>query len=113
VRTIIFVLGLCLVTAPAVSAENQGESTYKAICIKCHGPNGDGKGHAGLKITPADLCSDEVQNKTDEELYESIAFGVGHKQYARAFANRGLSRKKIADVVTYIRRFAKKSEKDR
>jgi len=36
---------------------------------------------------------------------------VGHKEYAHAFAARGLSAKQIADVVTYIRKFARNSKK--
>ena len=112
-RTVIFLFGLCLLATQAVGAENQGESTYKAICIHCHDPNGDGKGHAGMKITPADLRSDAVQQKSDRELYDSIAFGVGHKQYPHAFAERGLSWKEITDVVAYIRGFAKKSDKQK
>ena len=110
-RTIIFVLGLWLMASRAVEAQNTGEFTYKSICIHCHGPKGDGKGHEGLTITPADLRSDEVQKKTDEQLYNGIAFGVGHKQYAHAFAERGMSSKQMTDVVSYIRGFAKKSKK--
>ncbi len=75
--------------------------------MKCHGPSGDGNGHAQMKIKPADLRSDAVQQLSDEELFKTVAYGVGHKQYAHAFAERGLSTKQIADVVTYIRKFAK------
>ena len=110
-RTTIWVFGLLLIAALGVQAQNRGESTYNAICIKCHGPNGDGKGHKGMAITPADLRSDEVQKKTDEELYNGIAFGEGHDQYAHAFAERGMSPKQITDIVAYIRGFAKKPEK--
>ena len=112
-RTIICLCGLWLIATQAVHAQDTGEATYKSICIHCHGPNGDGKGHAGMKITPADLRSDAVQQKSDQELYDSIAFGVGHKQYPHAFAERGLSRKEITDVVAYIRGFAKKSDKQK
>ena len=107
----ICVFGLWLIAMHPVQAQNTGESTYKSSCIRCHGPKGDGKGHEGMTITPADLRSDEVQKKTDEELYNGIAFGAGHKQYAHAFAERGMSPKQITDVVAYIRGFAKKSEK--
>src|SRR5215475_11864621 len=105
-------LGLLLV-AQTVNAQTKGESTYKAKCMNCHGADGSGKGHSGMKITPADLRSDEVQKKTDEELYESIAFGKGHKDYAHAFAERGLGTKQIAEVVTYIRGFSKKPKTDK
>ena len=92
-------------------AADDAESTYKAQCMKCHGAKGDGSGHAQMKITPADLRSDAVQKLSDEEIYKTIAYGVGHKQYAHAFAGRGLSSKQIADLVTYIRKFAKNSKK--
>ena len=106
-----FVFGLWLVVTPAMQAQNTGESTYKSVCINCHGPKGDGKGHEGLKVAPADLRSDEVQSKTDDELYNGIAFGQGHNQYAHAFVERGMNPKQVRDVVAYIRRFARKAEK--
>jgi mono/diheme cytochrome c family protein len=98
---------LFLVFLLPAKAADDGESTYKAQCLKCHGPNGDGNGHTQMKIKPADLRSDAVQKLSDEELYKTIAYGVGHKEYAHAFAERGLSAKQIADVVTYIRKFSK------
>lgn len=112
-RSRFFLLGLVLMAAQSINAQAKGEATYKAKCIHCHGADGNGKGHSGMKITPADLRSDEVQKKTDEELYESIAFGKGHKDYAHAFAEKGLSTKEIAEVVTYIRGFAKKQKPDK
>jgi len=63
-----------------------------------------------MKIKPADLRSEDVQKKSDEELFNSIAFGVGHKEYAHAFAERGLNRKQIAEVVSYIRTLATASK---
>jgi len=92
------VFAVLVLSAPAKAADD-GESTYKAQCMKCHGANGDGNGngHAQMKIKPADLRSDAVQQLSDEELYKTIAYGVGHKDYAHAFAERGLSSKQIAD----------------
>ena len=110
-RTVIFLFGLCLVAVQGAGAQDRGEATYKATCMRCHGPSGDGKGHEGMKVTPADLRSDAVQDKSDQELYDSIALGAGHKEYPHAFAERGLTRKQITDVITYIRGFAKKSTK--
>ncbi len=104
--TISFALSLILLAV--ANAATQGESTYRAQCLKCHGEKGDGKGHEHMKIKPADLRTEGVQDKSDEQLYNSIAFGVGHKEYAHAFAERGLSAKQIAEVVTYIRTFKQK-----
>ena len=108
VRVLTLLAGLCLMFAPGDYAENEGESTYKAQCLKCHGERGEGQGHAQMKIKPADLRSEAVQKKSDEELYNSIALGVGHKEYAHAFAERGLNRKQITEVVAFIRTFAQK-----
>lgn len=112
-RETLGVLGLVLVFLLPARAAEDAEATYKAQCMKCHGANGDGNGHTAMKIKPADLRSDEVQKLSDEELYKSIAFGVGHKQYVHAFAERGLSAKQIADVVRYIRRLAQTPKKDK
>jgi len=106
-------LGLLLFFATKAGAEDEGESTYKAQCLKCHGANGDGKGHADMKIKPADLRSEEVQKLSDEELYKTIAYGIGHKDYAHAFAERGLNAKQMAEGVTDIRRFAKPAKKEK
>ena len=92
---------------------SDAESVFKAQCAKCHGEHGEGTGHAGIKIKPADLRSDAVQKKSDEELFKSIAHGVGHKEYPHAFAHRGLTQRQIADLVGYIRKLAKSSKKDK
>lgn len=106
-RGLYAVFALLLLLSPAAQAADDPGSIYKIQCQKCHGPNGDGSGHAQMKIKPADLRSDAVQRLSDEELYKTIAYGVGHKEYPHAFAARGLSVKQIADLVTYIRKFAK------
>jgi mono/diheme cytochrome c family protein len=104
----VLIVALSMISMPATSTATEGEFIYRGYCLKCHGEKGDGNGHAQMKIKPADLRSDAVQVKSDEDLYRSIAFGVGHKEYAHAFAERGLNRKQIAEVVTFIRKFAKK-----
>lgn len=111
-RLTILALGSCLIFLSAANAADQAESTYRTQCARCHGENGDGNGHAEMKIKPADLRSDTVQKQTDEELYKSIAFGVAHKQYPHAFVRRGLSAKEISELVTYIRKFAKAPKKN-
>ena len=110
-REVFVVCGLTLMFLLPARAAEDAKKTFQAQCVKCHGANGDGTGHAGLKIKPADLRSDAVQKLSDEELYKTIAYGVGHKQYPHAFAERGLSPKQIADLVTYLRTFAKTSKK--
>ena len=111
-RVIVWVLGISFTLFSANGTAASGEDTYKQHCLNCHGPNGDGKGHANMKIKPADLRSDAVQGLSDEDLYKSIAFGVRHKDYAHAFANRGMSSKEISEIVTYIRKFAHTAKKE-
>jgi mono/diheme cytochrome c family protein len=113
VRAIGAICGLLLVFLPPTKAADEGESIYKAQCLKCHGQNGDGNGHGQMKVKPADLRSDTVQQLSDEEIYKTIAYGVGHKEYAHAFADRGLNAKQIADVVAYIRKFSKTPKKQK
>jgi mono/diheme cytochrome c family protein len=112
VRIAIVIAGLCLMFLPTANAADDAESIYKAQCQKCHGANGDGNGHSQMRIKPADLRSEAVQKLSDEDLYKTIAYGVGHKEYAHAFAERGLNSKQIADLVTYIRKFAKPAKKN-
>jgi len=111
VRATLAIFGLCLLLVLPAQAADEAESLYKEQCLKCHGANGDGKGHAELKVRPADLRSDAVQKLSDEDLYKTIAYGVGHKEYAHAFAERGMDAKQIAGLVTFIRKFAKTSKK--
>lgn len=113
VRATVVLCALVFVFPAVTKAADDGEPTYKTQCMKCHGPDGDGNGHAQMKVKPADLRSDAVQKLSDEELFKTIAYGVGHKEYAHAFAERGLSAKQIADVVTYIRKFAKTGKKQK
>ena len=60
-RELFVAFGLLLVFLLPARAAEDAETTYKAQCVKCHGADGDGTGHAGLKIKPADLRSDAVQ----------------------------------------------------
>ena len=106
-RALIFLSGLCLMFVSTASGANEAESTYKARCLGCHGANGDGNGHAQMKVRPRDLRSETVQKKSDEELYTAIASGIGHVDYPHAFYQRGLNSKQIAELVAYIRTFAK------
>ncbi len=103
--------GLLLVILIPVRAAGDAQALFSAQCSPCHGVNGDGKGHAGLKIKPADLRSAEVQKLTDEELFKTIAYGVGHKQYPHGFIERGLSAEQISGLVVYLRKFARPAKK--
>ncbi|HTT32039.1 MAG TPA: cytochrome c [Methylomirabilota bacterium] len=105
----VFILAL-MFGAPAWAGDDV-EATYKKYCASCHGMTGDGNGHAQMKVKPIDFRSPIVQNSTDEKLFQAIGHGVGHKEYAHAFADRGMDAKQIADLVTYIRKLAKTAKK--
>ena len=51
-----------------------------------------------------DLRSKQVQSMSNEEIFESIAYGAKHKEYPHAFARRGLTTEQINDLVVYIRK---------
>ena len=62
---------------------------------------------AGKKVGAADLRSQEVQAMSDEEMFNTIAYGFKHKKYPHAFARRGLTVSQVSDLVGYIRKFRK------
>lgn len=107
------VLGLVLLFSVPAWAGDDVESTYKTYCVSCHGTKGDGDGHAQMKVKPTAFRSPTVQNSTDEELYKAIGYGVGHKEYAHGFAERGLSTKQIVDLVAYVRKLSGPSKKNK
>ena len=101
-------LGLaCLLAAPVVSGA-QVEELYQARCSSCHGMDGSGSTPAGKKIGAADLRSQQVQKLSDEEMFQTIAYGLKHKQYPHAYVSRGqLTAKQVTDLVAHIRKLAK------
>jgi len=103
--------GLVLICGSPAAADDETDTIYKSRCLNCHAANGDGNGHARMRVKPLDLRSDAVQKKSDEDLYSAIAFGTGHIQYPHAFSKRGLTTEQITKLVTYIRAFASKKNK--
>ena len=75
-RKLFAVFGLLLLFLPAVRAAEDAQALFNAKCSTCHGVKGDGKGHEGMKIKPADLRSAAVQKLSDEELFKTIASAV-------------------------------------
>jgi cytochrome c553 len=95
------VLLTLLLTAYAFA--DGGAVTYKEHCAACHGARGAGDTMIGKNLQMRPLGSDEVQNKSDDELAVIISKG---KDKMPAF-NRKLSKDQIADVVKYIRSLKK------
>jgi cytochrome c6 len=80
-----------------------GAVTYKEHCAACHGANGAGDTMLGKNLQMRPLASDEVQNKSDDELATIIGRG---KNRMPPF-DRKLSKDQIAAVVKYIRSLKK------
>ncbi len=102
-------LAVLLILSIATAAETiqAVPPLYTGTCQKCHGPDGKGKTTAGTKMQIPDLGSAQVQKLSDDELFNTIAYGKAHKQYPHAFAARGVSGKSIHDVVAFIRTLKK------
>lgn len=97
-----------LLAAPAAFAagnEKNGKEVYMKHCATCHAADGNGKEAVAkmMKATIPPLCSKPVQALTNAEIAKQIKEGKGKMQPVK-----GLSEKEIADVVAYVRTFAKK-----
>jgi mono/diheme cytochrome c family protein len=100
------VVALFLVSALYFPARpNTGaESTYKAKCAPCHGPDGSGDTAVGKKLGVHDFHSAEVQKMSDSELTEITSKGKNKMpDYEKS-----LKPDDIKELVNYIRTFAAK-----
>ena len=54
-----------------------GDEVYRANCLHCHGPGGEGNGPVAdyLKEKPANLLSRSVQDRLQSELYDIVTNG--------------------------------------
>lgn len=95
--------GLLLLTASAFA---QIEGVYQDQCSSCHAADG-APTTAGKKLGAIDLRSRFVQNLTNEELFNGIAVGTGHKEYPHAFVRRGMADQQVHDLVEYVRQMPK------
>jgi mono/diheme cytochrome c family protein len=77
--TVLSVLGPLQPPSGADAVET-GKAVFSAYCVSCHGAAGDASTPAARKLKAADLRSDEVQTKSNEELFNTIAHGFKHKQ---------------------------------
>ena len=84
-----------------------GESVYRTNCFNCHGATGRGDGPVADSLTPrpADLTTEIVQKKTEEELLKIIRDG---KQGTSMPSWKGdLSDQNLQDVLAYLRGFGR------
>jgi len=82
---------------------DSGADVYKSKCSACHGKNGAGDTMLGKNLKLRPLSSDDVQKKSDDELFTIISKG---KKRMPPF-DRKLSRDQIHDLVKHIRSLKK------
>ncbi len=78
-------------------------AAFEKYCINCHGVDGKADTAAGKKMKVPALGSEEVQKLSDDQIYDTIANGAGHKQYPHAFAKKGVSGLEIREIIKFIR----------
>ncbi len=98
------IVGVCGSGFAAGDAKN-GKVVYTRSCQKCHGLDGAGMPAIAkaLKVEMKPLGSEEAQKMTDEEMAKAIKEGKGKMAKISA-----LTDKDVADVIAYVRTFAKK-----
>lgn len=84
-----------------------GESVYRTYCFNCHGAKSRGDGPVADSLTPrpADLTSEMVQKKTEEELLHIIR--EGKSGTSMPAWKKDLSNQHIRDVLAYLRGFGR------
>jgi cytochrome c6 len=93
---------IAFLSAPA-KADNAAETTYKAKCAMCHGPDGKGETATGKAMKVKDFASEEVQKMSDADLSDTISKGKGKMP-----AYKTLTPEQVKDLAAYVRAFAKK-----
>jgi|KBSMisStaDraftv2_1062788.scaffolds.fasta_scaffold424170_2 mono/diheme cytochrome c family protein len=100
---LLFLIVILLAVCP-VAMFGGAKDLYDPQCSSCHAVDGSGATPAGRKLGTIDLRSKQVQSMSDQEIFESIAYGIKHKEYPHGFARRGLTTEQINDLVSYIRK---------
>ena len=101
----LLVLMVVALVVPAFAQEPP--AAFEKQCAACHGMDGKAQTTAGKKMNIPAFSSEVVQKHSDEELFDHIANGVGHKEYAHAFAKKGMPATDIWNIVRFIRSFKK------
>ena len=100
------VFGLFLLLVSAALAQ-EAPAAFQKHCASCHGMDGKADTTAGKKMNIPPFSSDAVQEHSDDELYDHIANGTGHRGYPHAFAKKGMAPGDIRNIVAFIRSFRK------
>lgn len=82
-----------------------GAALYDSKCAACHAKDGSGNTSAGKGLKVRDLRSADVQQQSDDKLFDIIMKG---KDKMPGY-EKSLGHEKIHQLVTYIRELGKKS----
>jgi cytochrome c6 len=77
VRSMILMLCVALLAAPAIFAAPTGADIYKSRCAMCHGATGQADTPMAKKLAVKNLSSPDVQKQTDAQLTQTITKGKG------------------------------------
>jgi len=102
---LVALVGIVVALSAGSFAADNGKEIFNSHCAKCHGADGRAKTAAAAKMAVANLRSSEVQNLSDKEMYDTIAYGKKHKQYPHAYLYTGLTENQIRLLVAHIRTF--------
>lgn len=99
------VSGIALAEGKSANVE-AGAGVYRTNCVSCHGTKGKGDGPVAAHLTPppADLTSQSVRQKKDQDLLKTIR--EGKPGTSMPAWKGGLSDQQIEEVLAYIRTFA-------
>ena len=89
---------LALFLSTPAKADTAAE-TFKRRCAPCHAANGSGDTMIGKNLKIHSLTSDEIQKRSDDQLFTIISKG---KNKMPAFDHK-LSRDQIKDLIKHIR----------
>lgn len=104
---LITVVSLLLHSASAVATtqDQSARSVFNSTCASCHGQNGVPTA-VGKSLNAPDLGSAAVQKQATSQLQQIISDGKGNMPPFKA----SLSEAQIDSLVTYVRRFSKKTK---
>lgn len=102
-RSIILVLCMVLIAAPAIFAAEDGAAVYKAKCAMCHGASGQGDTPMGKTLKVKNLSSPDVQKQSDADLTRTVSKGKGKMP---SFATK-LTEDQIKAVIGFVRTLGK------
>lgn len=92
-------------TPTAEPGISEGRRIYKEQCMACHGPLGRGDGYVLFTPPVADLTSEQVQRKSDAEMFKSIHHGRPNTMMGSW--RLALSDQEMWAVIQYVRQLSR------